>query len=169
VSKDDINDLSNGESERKEEGMSENFGLIIQKYRKEKGLSLSSLESMSNVSASFINRIERNERNGIAFDKTIRIADCLGIPYSLLISCAFSKAKLEGCENEVLSLSDIFIQNEFKISEEVVSIESKVTLIDIINHIFECSWDNKTKIFDLCLIGEKIEKLRGTYSSYSKR
>lgn len=164
MSKDDINDLSNVESDRKEEGMSENFGLIIQKYRKEKGLSLSSLESMSNVSASFINRIERNERNGIAFDKTIRIADCLGIPYNLLINCTFSKAKLEGCENEALalSLSDVFIQNEFKISEKVISIENKVTLIDIINHIFECSWDNKTKIYDLYLLAEKIEKLRVT-------
>jgi transcriptional regulator with XRE-family HTH domain len=147
--------------ELENEGLSEDFGKIIKEYRLMKGYSLAQLEKMSRVSPSYISRIERNLRSEVSFAKALRICFSLGIPYEVMISKAFGEINQDGIKGDKHSLTELLFHSEYTVQDKAVELDIKEVLVSIINFIFECTWDNKTKIHDLYQLSKKIEKLKG--------
>ncbi|WP_442598148.1 helix-turn-helix domain-containing protein [Neobacillus sp. D3-1R] len=134
---------------------------LIKEYRAMRGMSLSQVERMTNVSSSFINRIENGERNEISFSKLIRIAVALGIPFELLIEKSFDELKQkDDNKSGILTLTDLLIQNEFTINDKKIEGCAKRFLLDIMEFIVDCKWDAMTKIHDLYLLSKRIEKFK---------
>lgn len=143
-----------------DEEFANNFASLIKKYREQRGYSLQLLSSMSKVSAPYINRIERNERKNIGFGKVLRLAACLGITYSELINCAYSESEDDENESEALNLLDVINENGVRLNEVELSVEGKAVLIDVITFIIEAKWNMDTKVHDLYVLSEKINKLK---------
>lgn len=148
--------------ELEEEGLSDDFGKLIKEYRLMRGYSLADLEKLTNVSQSYISRIERNERSEVSFSKALRICYYLGIPYELMISKSFGSMKKVEKKKGIQSLTEIIFQNDFTVQgKEVIQTDVKEILDGVLKLVFDCPWDSKTKIYDLYQISKKVEKLKG--------
>ncbi|MBT2694634.1 helix-turn-helix transcriptional regulator [Bacillus sp. ISL-55] len=147
-------------TELDKEGLSEDFGKLIKEYRIAKGYSLAQLDKMAKVSPSYVSRIERSLRNEVSFSKVLRICFILGIPYELMISKAFGEIDQVEIEREKQSITEILLHNDFTVKGKTVDVNVKEVLVSIINNLFECPWDSKTKIHDLYQLSKKIEKIK---------
>lgn len=148
--------------ELEDEGLSDEFGKLIKEYRLMRGYSLAQMEKLAKVSPSYISRIERNLRSEVSFSRALRICYSLGIPYNLMINKAFGEIKQEGIEKELQTLEEIIFHNDFNVrKKEVADPEVKSLIVAIIEIVFDCNWDNETKINDLYKISNKVEKLKG--------
>ncbi|MEQ2529578.1 helix-turn-helix transcriptional regulator [Bacillaceae bacterium CLA-AA-H227] len=148
-------------TELDKEGLSEDFGKLIKEYRIAKGYSLAQLDKMAKVSPSYVSRIERSLRNEVSFSKVLRICFILGIPYELMISKAFGEIDQVEIEREKQSIKEILLHNDFIVQGKTVDVEVKEILISLVNNLFECTWDSKTKIHDLYQLSKKVEKIKG--------
>ena len=147
--------------ELENEGLPADFGKLIKEYRLKKGYSLAQLEKLAKVSPSYISRIERSLRNEVSFAKALRICFVLGIPYEEMISKAFGEIGQQEVEKDQQTLNDVIFHNDFTILERIVDLDVKETLVSLINFLFDCTWDSRTKISDLYQVSKKIEKLKG--------
>jgi transcriptional regulator with XRE-family HTH domain len=143
------------------EGLSDDFGKMIKEYRKMRGYSLAQLEKMAKVSPSYISRIERNLRSEVSFARALRICFSLGIPYEMMISKAFGEINQDEIEVDKQSIKEVLFQNDFTIQDRQVDVDMKEVLVAIMNLIFDCTWDSKSKIHDLYQISKKVERLKG--------
>ena len=71
-----------------------NFGSMIKYLREKQGLSLKEVESMTGISASYINRLERGERENPSFTMIEQLSNSLKCDlYELLEICGDKKEK----------------------------------------------------------------------------
>jgi transcriptional regulator with XRE-family HTH domain len=137
--------------------VSDKFGDALLYYRKQKGLSLRDLESMTGISQSYLNRLEKGERKSPGVGLSSKISKALGIPLTTLLNISTTDVPPEKAQ----TISELLLYNDFKIVEDkVISKEAKQILVEIIEFIITCMWSEETKIGDILEISEFIEDFK---------
>lgn len=76
----------------------ENFATVMRQYRSKRGLSLAELSEITNISISYLSRIEKAERTGISIQVMAKIAKALKIPNKKVLKILGLEERYEGCE-----------------------------------------------------------------------
>lgn len=118
--------------------VSKNFGSIIKYARESKNLSLKELEDRTGISPSYINRLENGERQAPSIPIATELADALDLDLVMLLDACNSKS------DDVKSIAELLLTNDFTINGKVLGKEAKEILISIIEKIINAEWkDNK--------------------------
>jgi transcriptional regulator with XRE-family HTH domain len=137
--------------------VSDKFGATLLYYRQQKGLSLRDLESLTSISQSYLNRLEKGERKSPGVGISSKIAKALGIPLTTLLDISTKDVPAE----EAQTISELLLYNDFKIVEDkVISKEAKQILVEIIEFIITCVWNEETKIGDILELSELIQDFK---------
>ncbi|GIP52942.1 helix-turn-helix domain-containing protein [Paenibacillus vini] len=138
--------------------VSENFGVLLRHYRvKVKDWTLKKLAEESQMSESYINRLEKNSRSCPSVPTVIRLADALGIPYDVLMATTFQPVE----SNKEVALADLLIQSNFVINGQKLGKDAKATLVRINEFLCDCEW-NSSKNRDLFRLSEMIDEFKET-------
>lgn len=154
-----VNKEGNSFEEKEKEGVfavTENFGMLLRHYRtRVKDITLKELSEASQLSESYINRLENGERKAPTVTTAMRLADALDIPISVLTATIFQRT-----EGEIQNtLSDVLIQNNYAINDRALSKNAKEILVNINEFIIECKWGPE-KVKDLFLLSEMLDDLK---------
>ena len=140
--------------------VSHNLGSIILSLREQKGLSLSKLGEMAGVSASYINRLELNERRAPSYPIIEKLAEALDVNINTLLVAAGASPDT----SETKSLRELVFSYSLSLTEkgEPLSVKKKEELIRIIDFISEMKWqDNKhiesLQLFELINLYKKTK------------
>ncbi|MGG1534814.1 MULTISPECIES: helix-turn-helix domain-containing protein [Brevibacillus] len=137
--------------------VSENFGIMLRHYRiKVKDMTLKELAEASQLSESYINRLERGEKVRPSVPTVLRLAEALDIPHSVLMATTF-----QSVDNKAqVTLADVLIQNNFVINERTLSKEAKALLVKINDYIVHCAWSPRSKVKDLYTLSEMVDEFK---------
>lgn len=117
--------------------ISNSLGTLLRHYRTNvKSLSLKQFEEVSQVSSSYINRLEKGEKTSPSLSVVFSMAESLEIQDSVLMSTIFQK----GEEREAKSISEVLIQIDFSLNGQQLSKEARLILIQINEFLMECNW-----------------------------
>lgn len=143
---------------REERRVQEDFGAALRYHRNLKKISLARLGELTNVSPSYINRIETGQRKAPSFPIIKKLAEALEISISDLIG---SEDDLEDGNDEPLSLASAIYNKNIYITdkEEILNKEEKEALIDIITYIYKVEW-KEDKHKEMLEIYEKIDNIK---------
>ncbi len=122
--------------------VSDNFGSLLASIRKQRGLSLAKLGDLAGVSASYINRIELNQRQAPSYPIIEKLANALDVNINTLLVAA--GANIDSFETK--SLRELMFSNSisFEENEESLSLGKKERLINLIDYIEYMEWkENK--------------------------
>jgi transcriptional regulator with XRE-family HTH domain len=127
--------------------ISDSFGSILSSIREQKGLSLSELEKLAGVSASYINRIELNQRKAPSYPIIEKLADALEVNINTLLVAAGANIK----KASVKSLRELIFSNNISLmdNQNPLSLEKKEKLIKIIDFISKMDWKENKHIESL--------------------
>lgn len=147
------------DDEEEKEGMfavSENFGILLRHYRtKVKDLTLKELSEASQISESYINRLERGLRKSPSISTVLRLASSLDISISILMATISQPSESKAQS----TLSDVLIQNNYAINDRALSKDTKEMLVKINEYIIDCRWGPE-KIKDLYVLSEMLDDLK---------
>lgn len=142
---------------KKGRSVSEKFGSALLYYRQQKGLSLKELETLTKVSSSYLNRLEKGERSAPSIPIASKIADALNIDLSVLLNLSSTNVPA----TEAQTVSELLLYNDFKIVEDkVISKEAKQILVEIIEFIITSVWNEETKIGDILELSELVSDFK---------
>ncbi|WFB59689.1 helix-turn-helix transcriptional regulator [Paenibacillus sp. BR1-192] len=137
--------------------VADSFGILIRQYRmKVKDLSLKQLEELSQVSSSYINRLERGEKTSPSLPVVFSLAESLEIPYSVLMATLFQTSESNGQP----SISDVLIQSNFFLNNQELSKEARSILIMINEFLVDCEWNTNTKVKELYMLSEMLDEFK---------
>ncbi|MCM3472193.1 MULTISPECIES: helix-turn-helix domain-containing protein [Paenibacillaceae] len=137
--------------------VSQNFGIMLRHYRvKVKDMTLKELAEASQLSESYINRLERGEKVRPSVPTVLRLADALDIPHSVLMATTFQSVE----NNAPMTLADVLIQNNYVINERTLSKEAKALLVKINEYIVQCDWSPRSKVKDLYTLSEMVDEFK---------
>jgi transcriptional regulator with XRE-family HTH domain len=138
--------------------VSDNFGMLLKFFRVLRGYSLKDLEEISNVSSSYIFRLENGDRKAPSLPKVFALAEALEIPYYKLLETAFKEAL--SAQDTTASLQEVLIQNDYFVNQKAISKDVKEILVRIFETIAECDWNDKSKWQVMAQIAELIEQYK---------
>lgn len=131
--------------------MNEYFGKMLKKLRKERNLSLEELARQSGISASYINRLENNDRRSPSFNKVILLANALRVePWRLM-----GKSFKEWDNNGAIGLNELFFNHKIEHKGLQLSTVEKEILLEIIETVLEAEWTKESLLYEL----QKVAKL----------
>lgn len=137
--------------------ISENFGTLLQYYRvRVRGMSLKQVENETSISSSYINRLERGEKTSPSLPIVFKLAECLHIPYSILMATIFQKVD----EKVQPTISEVLIQNNFTLNDQELSKEKRSILITINEFLVDCKWDAENKVKELYMLSEMLDEFK---------
>lgn len=137
--------------------VSDNFGIMLKHYRtKVKNYSLKQLEELSGVSASYANRLETGERRSPSITIVLQLAEALGIPNSVLAATIIKKQQ----GTEQILLSDLLIKHDYLLNGKKLTRAEKEYLMQIIEHIAKCTWNQNSKVRELFELAELVDKFK---------
>jgi len=105
------------------------FGQWLEIERRKQGLSLAELGAKSDLSASYLSRLEKNTRGIPTVDILRQLSRGLNIPFYQALSHATEES------DGVPSFSELIENNEFKFRESTASISERNGIISLISHI----------------------------------
>jgi len=105
------------------------FGQWLEIERRKQGLSLAELGAKSDLSASYLSRLEKNTRGIPTVDILRQLSKGLNIPFYQILSHATEES------DEIPSFSDLIENNEFKFRESTASSSERNGIISLISHI----------------------------------
>ena len=111
----------------------EAFAEKLKRLRKERGFTLQQLSVLTGVSASYLSRLERNEKQSPTFPILMEIAKALSVEVMTLVESVYD-------ENEVLDLKDIMLKSSLKVNGKVLTGYQKDKILQIIECIIEFRW-----------------------------
>lgn len=144
----------------RERQVSENLGSAIRYYREKKGYSLQKMFELTGVSPSYLNRLELGQRRNPALSIVNNIADALGVPVDKLVEISLEEQK--NTTEELPTIAEIIIYNNFAINGNPVKQEAKEVLVDIVENITDYIWEGKEKnreIYELLDLIEEFKQL----------
>lgn len=152
--------LTNLENEDEKGGVfavSDNFGIMLRHYRtKVKDMTLKELSEASQLSESYINRLERGEKVRPSVPTVLRLAAALDLPHSVLLAATY-----QAVDKKVqVTLADVLIQNNFIINDRALSREAKALLVKINDYIVQCTWSPRSKVKDLYTLSEMVDEFK---------
>lgn len=135
--------------------MNDDFAKLLKKLRLAKGYSLQQLSERSNVTPSYLNRLERGERKTPTLSVLQHIAEGLDVDVNVLLG-------LDGKDADgPLSLEKLFFTNEIEFEGELLSADQKEVLLDILQEVLEADATSVEQLLDaLKRIGELIVELK---------
>lgn len=111
--------------------LNDDFAKLLKKLRLDKGYSLQQLADRSNVTPSYLNRLERGERKTPTFSVLQHIAEGLDVDVNVLLGLDAKDT------NEPLSLEELFFTNEIEFGGKQLTADQKEVLLDIIQEALE--------------------------------
>lgn len=141
--------------EKDEMLLSSDFGKMLKKLRKSKGMTLMELSNKTGISASYLNRLEKSTRRAPGFTKIVKIAGALGVEVSTLVG-----SELKVRDGEPVSISELFFNNTVENNDIILTSEQKEILCEIIESILLIKWDRSSFSSDLQLIVELVSDLK---------
>ncbi|WP_051556568.1 helix-turn-helix domain-containing protein [Alkalihalobacterium bogoriense] len=133
--------------------LNDNFGKLLKKLRLEKGYSLQQLAELSNVTPSYINRLERGLRKRPSIPLMMQLAEALKVDISVLIRTEVKKE----CG---ITLEELFFTNEIIYQGKALTSDTKEALLSIVETVLNSKWTSETMLNDLKIIGEEITELK---------
>ncbi|MGX9757667.1 helix-turn-helix domain-containing protein [Clostridioides difficile] len=138
------------------------FGDWIKKLRNEKQLTFKELGALSDVSSSYICRIEDGDKRAPSMSVACALSDALGQDrselYKILNVYPLSEnIKYNPPSGNVDELEDLLKNNDFLIYGEPATKKQKDSLIKLIEQIVETEWKDETKLDGLFKIKEYID------------
>ncbi|KIN54414.1 helix-turn-helix domain-containing protein [Bacillus subtilis] len=147
----------NSKNRKKDRAVSNNFGSTLRFWREKRGLSLQDMYERTGVSNSYISRLEKGERKAPSIPISAKIANALDIPLSLLLDVSSPLIQ----EEEIPLVAELILYNDCKMdSEHVLSKDGKEAFIQIIEFIFEMSWEADNKLQQLFDLSELIDDFK---------
>jgi len=140
---------------RIERSINENFGNLIKNLRTELGYSLHDMQNMTGISASYINRLEKNNRKAPSYKIIKKLSTALGVSEARLLEVA-------GLEKgtDVTNIDTLFYSENFRIGDTEISKKQKDLLLKIIKKIHNSRWDISTKHVDSIEIIELVDEYK---------
>ncbi|HEL2860287.1 TPA: helix-turn-helix domain-containing protein [Clostridioides difficile] len=129
------------------------FGDWIKKLRTERELTYKELASLSEVSSSYIYRIESGEKKTPSMAVACALSDALGQDRSDL----YKILNVYPPSGNVDELEDLLKNSDFLIYGEHATKKQKDSLIKLIKQIIETEWKDETKLDGLFKIKEYID------------
>jgi len=137
--------------------MNDDFAKLLRKLRLAKGYSLQQLSERSNVTPSYLNRLERGERKTPTLSVLQHIAEGLDVDVNVLLGLDVKDA------DGPLSLEKLFFTNEIEFEGELLSADQKEVLLDILQEVLEAEVTSVELLMDsLKKIGMLICELKGS-------
>ena len=129
------------------------LGVKLKYYRVDRGLSLSELSDLSEVSASYIHRIENGERRSPSIVLLNKISKALAIPIESLLDISREERELE-----LQGIDEVILGNNFMINKKAVEMEVKIKIIELLEFIISSETVDRNKmIYEL--LG-KVDELK---------
>lgn len=135
--------------------ISDDFGKMLKKLRKDRGYSLERLSELTGISASYLNRLEKSTRRSPGFIKIVNIAQALNVEPSMLVG-----SNLNLNEGEPVSVSELLFSNQIEHNGEILSADDKEVLLEILETILNAKWDKNSILTELQEIGELISEFK---------
>lgn len=141
---------------KEERSIDPKFGLCIKKRRDEKGYSLSEMENLTGVSASYINRLEKGERKAPSLPIMQSIGKVLGIDIPVLLNLATPSET----DEDINEIRDIFVENDFRMNDIFATTPIKELVIKLFDCIISAQWEDN-KFLEGAEMLQTIDKLEG--------
>lgn len=113
----------------------EEFSVLLERYRTSDGMSQSELARKAGISPSYVNRLERNERQPPSRSVVLKIAQALGLDPTatdaLLVSARYAPTRpsLMPAEHPVFRLVADIVQDDRVPEEEIELLERQIEQI----------------------------------------
>ena len=135
--------------------MNDDFAKLLRKLRLAKGYSLQQLAQRSNVTVSYLSRLENGVRKTPTFSVLQHIAEGLDVDVNVLLG-------LDGKDTDgPLTLEKLFFTNEIEFEGELLSADQKEILLDILQEVLEAEATSVELLMDsLKKIGMLICELK---------
>lgn len=136
-------------SKRLDRKLSENFASYVRYLREKKDYSLKDVEAITQISPSYINRIEKGERKTPSYP----ILEKLAFAYDVDISTLLQIAGVQAVEvKREISMQELFYNNIVTVQGRVILNEEKEMLLQIIEKLNSVGWKDKKHIETLEVI-----------------
>ncbi|WPS85477.1 helix-turn-helix transcriptional regulator (plasmid) [Brevibacillus halotolerans] len=139
---------------RIERSISENFGSLIKHLREIKGYSLKDMQTLTGISSSYINRIEKGDRKSPSIQIINKLSEALEQDFSELLKVANSQE-----QDEMQSVGEFLLSNNFLIGGKRATKEMKERLVDLISKINNSTW-RTNKHIEAMEIMEAIDRYK---------
>ncbi len=137
----------------------EAFGSLVKHYRERAKLTLRDLENLTGISASYINRLEKGQRNTPTFPMIEKLATALKVSVEDLLPYAKmkknSKKRAKTILEVILSEEDMTSPDGTKLSRD-----AKEEIAKIISSIFEKKFDASSQLQDTLQLISYINNLK---------
>lgn len=139
------------------------FGEVIRELRIQKNMSLDELSNITNVSKSYLYRLEQNQRN----NPTIFVINRLSNALELDIKAMEKLLVNEECKEQkeyISNIDRVLLNNTYTFAEKVATMEVQLSLMDVIKSLeMYCIKQDLSREDDKDLL-ELVDKLRGEVS-----
>lgn len=112
--------------------ISTNFGALIKSRRKSKNMTLKEVAELSNVSSSYLSRLEISEKRTPSYKVMVSICNALKISLDELMDIAVNDS-----ERSLKSIGDLIITNDFNISGKRATRQQKEAIIELLEFVTE--------------------------------
>lgn len=135
------------------------FGKMVNKIRKQRNLSLDELSNITDISKSYLSRIENGRKRNITIFVVSKLSNALDLDVRLIEKLLMGEAcKQDDKEEE--SIDMLLINNTYMFAGKVATIEIQLLLRDVINLLEDyCVKENISKEDDRRIL-EVVYKLR---------
>ena len=140
---------------KKKNEITSGLGVALKHYRQARNMSLAELSEKSDVSASYINRIENNERKAPSIVLLNRLSEALSIPIESLLSISNPIDK-----NYIPNLAEVILKTNFELNGKIVGDDMKINLIDLFELITTVSSEDEDKNKIIYQILDKVDNLK---------
>ncbi|WP_035668105.1 helix-turn-helix domain-containing protein, partial [Halalkalibacter akibai] len=165
--------------------MSNTFGELVKRERKQKEISLAKLSQLMNdeINPSYINRLEKGEKENPGFRIVLGLCKALNLNMKEVYrSFGFeSLASDESEQNNEFSIEDLFrlhniVAPTANVHEDLghgqlnyIDHSEKETLISVISTIINYASEEEVNVDTLALILKQVEKVRGVYQEVASK
>lgn len=140
---------------KEQQKLGDDFGRMLKRLRKERGLSLEELAKMTGISASYLNRLERSKRKSPAFPKILVIAEALGVEPWMLAG-----SKLYWNKAEPIGIRELLSNHQVHNEGKLLTLDEKEVLVEIIECVLNAEFSKESILRELQEIGDLIIELK---------
>lgn len=140
---------------KKEREINKHFGGMVKYLRTKKGMSLYDLSDKTGVSPSYINRLEKMNRKCPRYPIIEKLALALEVPATELLEVATNN------NYDRKKLSTLILNDEYELDDgSMLEVGDKYKLLELINTIWQLSWEKETIIEDMYKVMQKVEEFK---------
>lgn len=131
----------------RKDSLSEKLGMYLKYLRKQSGLKLEEISEKSCLSISYISRLENGLINAPSLDTIEALAEAYDVSVFELLNLSIEK------DENVMSLEELIIKNDFIYNNRVVDSNTKYALINLINSLVESDMgDHIEEVANICYL-----------------